>query len=279
MADFLEPDLTTIALCWRLERRDGVALGFTTHDRDLAIDGLIYRAAPGMLPSAISLSDGFDLDTVDIAGALTSDAITATDLKAGRWDGAAVQVFMVDWEEPGGERLPIARGELGEVAISGSGFEAELRGPTALLDAAVVEQTSPECRAALGDKRCRVDMALRTRTVRVAAIVGEDMIDVDLAVAENAYGYGLLRWIGGANSGTDSPILRSDPLAGSGPAGTRLTLREPPAFAPAVGDLIEIREGCDKLLATCAGRFENALNFRGEPHLPGIDLLTRYPGA
>lgn len=24
-------------------------------------------------------------------------------------------------------------------------------------------------------------------------------------------------------------------------------------------------------------RFANALNFRGEPHLPGVDLLTRYP--
>ena len=35
----------------------------------------------------------------------------------------------------------------------------------------------------------------------------------------------------------------------------------------------------DGLLATCAGRFANAVNFRGEPHLPGMDLLTRYPGA
>ena len=59
----------------------------------------------------------------------------------------------------------------------------------------------------------------------------------------------------------------------------RLTLREPPPSPPAIGDLVEIVEGCDKMLATCAGRFGNAANFRGEPHLPGIDLLTRYPGA
>jgi hypothetical protein len=58
-----------------------------------------------------------------------------------------------------------------------------------------------------------------------------------------------------------------------------LTLRDPPAFAPAMGDLVEISEGCDRMLGTCAGRFGNAANFRGEPHLPGIDLLTRYPGA
>jgi uncharacterized phage protein (TIGR02218 family) len=38
-------------------------------------------------------------------------------------------------------------------------------------------------------------------------------------------------------------------------------------------------EGCDKRLETCRDRFANTLNFRGEPHLPGNDLLTRYPGS
>jgi hypothetical protein len=50
---FLEGTLTTIALCWRIERCDGIALGLTDHDRDLLIDGLVHRAASGMTPSAI----------------------------------------------------------------------------------------------------------------------------------------------------------------------------------------------------------------------------------
>ena len=271
MPDFLERDLATIALCWRLERRDGVTLGFTTHDRDLAIGGLVYRAAPGMLPSAISVSDGFEADMVDIKGALTSDAIKGADLAAGRWDGAGVSIFMVDWEAPEGDIFPIARGELGEVSVKSEAFEAELRGPTALLDAPVVEQTSPECRAGLGDKRCRVDMAGRTRLTRIAAIVAADTVEVEAAAAGDAHGGGRLRWIGGANSGLESAIRSSED--------ERLILHEPPPAPPAAGDLVEIVEGCDKSLATCSGRFGNAANFRGEPHLPGIDLLTRYPGA
>jgi len=270
MTDFLQPDLTNIAFCWRLERRDGICLGFTTHDRDLAIGGLVYRAAPGMLPSAIALSDGFDADTLDIEGALTSDAIREEDLAAGRWDGAAVWVFMVDWEAPGSASLPLARGELGDVAIAGNGFTAELRGPTVLLDRPVVEQTSPECRARLGDKRCRVDMAGRVRIARIVA-ADEDAVEVDEAAVGNAYAYGRLRWISGANSGLESAVLASD--------GTLLTLREPPHFEAQAGDLVEISEGCDKAFATCTARFANGINFRGEPHLPGIDLLTRYPGA
>lgn len=271
MADFLKRELATIALCWRLERRDGVALGFTTHDRDLAIGGLVYRAAPGMLPSSIARSDGFDLDALDVEGALTSDAITAADLKAGRWDGATVTVFMVDWEAPDGETLPLARGELGEVSIKGDAFEAELRGPTAALDRPVVEQTSPECRARFGDKRCRVDLAARMRLARVAAVAGENEIEVDASAAVDAWRYGRLRWLSGANSGLESAVMGSD--------GGTVVLRDAPAFSPAAGDLVELTEGCDRRLATCVSRFGNAVNFRGEPHLPGMDLLTRYPGA
>ena len=271
MPAFLERELVTVAFCWRLERLDGVALGFTTHDRDLMRGGLRYRAAPGMLPSAISVSDGFEAESLDIKGALTSDAIRSADLAAGRWDGASVHVFMIDWEAPEGEALAVARGELGEVSIRADGFEAELRGPAALLDAPVAEQTSPECRAGLGDKRCRVDMAGRTRLTRITAVVADDVLEVADAGAGNEYGFGRLRWLGGANSGLENPVLRSE--------GALLTLYEPPAFPPAVGDLVEISEGCARMLATCAGRFDNVLNFRGEPHLPGIDLLTRYPGA
>jgi uncharacterized phage protein (TIGR02218 family) len=272
MPTFLERELTTLAFCWRVERRDGVCLGFTSHDRDLAIGGLVYRAAPGMLPSAISVSDDFDASTLDVSGALTSDSISEPDLAAGRWDRAAISLFLVDWEDPEGERLALARGELGDVTVKANGFEAELRGPAALLERAVAEQTSPGCRAELGDRRCRVDMAGRVRVTRVAAAPKETVVIVaEAGGPSGAHALGRLRWIGGANSGLESLIAASD--------GAELILQEPPPFPIAAGDLVEIREGCDKSFATCAGRFANAENFRGEPHLPGMDLLTRYPGA
>lgn len=262
--------LTTLALCWRLERRDGVALGFTSHDRDLAHDGLNYRAAPGMLPSAIELSDGFDAAAMEVSGALVADAISEADLEVGRWDGAAVSVFALDWEAPSAA-IPLARGTLGAVASGAGGFTAELRGPAAALERPVVEETAPECRAALGDPRCRVDLAGRRVLARVVAT---DDLTVTLDRAEpspDAYGHGSLRWLGGANSGLASAVAVS--------SGAAVTLVDPPAFLPAPGDLVALTEGCDKRLATCAARFANALNFRGEPHLPGNDLLTRYPGG
>ena len=270
--DIASGELTTLAFCWRLVRRDGAALGFTTHDRDLAIGGLAYRSAPGMLPSAISQSDGVDVDGLDVAGALTSDAITAADLDAGRWDGARVRVFAVDWERPDAPSILLARGELGSVSVKNGGFEAELRGPAAaMLDEPACEATSPECRAELGDRRCRVDLAGRVRRAR--AVSGDADGAVELADAGDLtrFRFGRLRWLGGVNGGIASPIVD----AGVG----WVRLREAPPFAVGSGDAAELHEGCDKRMETCRDRFANIANFRGEPHLPGNDLLTRYPGA
>jgi uncharacterized phage protein (TIGR02218 family) len=273
-AGWWQAPLSTLTLCWRLDRADGVSLGLTTHDRDLTIGGLVYRARTGMLPSAVKQSDGFDVDTLDIDGALTDDAITVADLRAGRWDGAGLTLFAADWRDPAAPPLVIARGEIGDVSMQGAlddgsgAFTAELRGPTALLERPVVEQTSPDCRADLGDRRCRVDLSLHRRVARLAAVAGRVLTLDSAEPVPDAYRYGRLRWLDGANAGL------AVALAGS--AGATVTLRDPPAFAPEAGARVELLGGCDRLFATCCNRFDNAENFRGEPFLPGNDLLTRY---
>ena len=114
-------------------------------------------------------------------------------------------------------------------------------------------------------------MAGRTRIATVGSGAGAALVVSASEPSANAYAYGRLRWIDGANGGLSSAILAS--------AGTGITLREAPPFAVAAGVLVELREGCDRRFETCCARFANAVNFRGEPHLPGNDLLTRYPGA
>jgi len=269
------PDtLSTVALAWTIARTDGVTIGLTDHDRDLMVDGLVHRAAPGITPSAIKRSDGLEADTMDVAGALTSAAIGERDLLGGRWDGARVRLAAVDWET-GAMVARLGSGTIGAVETRGDAFTAELRGAAAALDRPAAEETSPSCRAELGDRRCRVAMAGRRRYARVMSFeagVANAVVTLDAAEpGANAWGFGRLRWMSGANCGLESAVAAS--------AGATVTLRRAPPFAVEAGALVEIVEGCDKTIATCAGRFANAANFRGEPYLPGIDLLTRYPGA
>jgi len=271
MSAFYDQPLTTLAFLWRLERRDGVTLGFTSHDRDLLRDGLMYRATPGMVPSSVERNDQLDAANVSLSGALTSDAIRADDLATGRWDGAQLWLSVVDWADATAEPLPLVRGELGAVDVADSGFSAELRGATVIFEAPVVEQTTPDCRADLGDKRCRVSMAGRRRVAQVTAHSGA-VVTIDSAPAppDGAYAFGQLRWLDGANAGSVARIAAS--------TGAVLTLQEPPYAPVALGARVELTEGCDKRFVTCTGRFGNALNFRGEPYVPGTDLLLRYGG-
>ena len=259
--------LTTLAFLWRVERSDGITLGFTSHDRDLTRDGLIYRAAPGMVPSAIHQSDGFDADDVELAGALASGAFTDADLRAGRWDGARLTVSAADWSDPAAEAIVLIRGSFGSVALRDGAFSVALRGATSVFDRPVSEETSPSCRASLGDRRCRVDLRGRARRVRAVA-VADATVTLDAPAPDGIFSFGSLMWIDGPRAGIVERVLTS--------TGNSVTLAEPVAVpAPVV---VELHEGCDRQLSTCRDRFGNVANFRGEPHLPGNDLLTRYGG-
>lgn len=269
MTAFLASELTSFALCWRLERRDGVALGFTSHDLDLTVEGLLYRASPGIAPSAIEDAAIGEASAFEVAGAVSAASLSDADLRAGRWDGAGVRLLAVDWEDPG-RFVQLARGELGGVTVRKGAFTADVKGAGAVLDRPIVEETSPECRAELGDARCRVPLAGRTVVARTLSAAGAS-VTVDRAEpVANGWGWGRLRWLDGRNGGLVQPVLAS--------AGSTLTLAAPPRFAVIPGTRVELVEGCDKSFDTCRTRFANAANFRGEPHLPGLDLLTRYPG-
>lgn len=271
----LAAPLTSLALCWRVVRADGVALGFTSHDQPLLVDGLWHESAPGMSPSAVERSDGLEVDTLDVAGGLASDSISADDLLAGRYDGAAMTLFMVDWRAPDAGRHVLARGTLGrEEAGAGAdaGFVAELRGPKAIFQEAVIESYAPECRAELGDRRCKVDLRGRFWTVESLGCEGLLLaLPGSGTVQASDFVEGVMRVLDGPAAGLERRIVAVSEQVQMG-----LMLDEPLALP--VGARVRLQQGCDKRFATCAERFSNSANFRGEPHVPGGDLLTRIAG-
>lgn len=269
MANIADGELTSLALCWRIERSDGAGLGLTSHDAPVTADGVTFVPSPGILPAAVTRSLGVKPSSAEVEGSLSSDAIGERDLALGRWNGAGVRLSAVDWLEPDASAIQLVAGELGEVSVEGDSFSAELRGAAARLDSPVGPATSPECRARFGDKYCRVDLAGRSIRAAVVSADGADLF-LDRAVGE-AFLFGRLRFVSGENSGLTTTVLAV--------SGDIVRVRDLPRGTVLPDCRVELREGCDKRFVTCSGRFDNAVNFRGEPHLPGNDLLTRYPGA
>lgn len=262
-------ELTSAALCWRLERLDGAGIGLTSHDAALTSEGARYEPTPGMTPAAVTRGLGLEPQAAEAAGMLSSAALDEADLSLGRWDGARVKLTVADWRDSTARPIPLLAGEIGSVSIDGDSFSADLRGAASALEGPVCPATSAECRAEFGDKKCRIDLAGRSQVAHVVASDGATFI-LDAEV-DDRFVLGRLRYLSGANCGVATVVLACD--------GSSVTVRDLPRAAVETGCRIELREGCDKRFETCVSRFANAVNFRGEPHLPGNDLLTRYPGA
>lgn len=270
MAAALARESATIAICWQIRRADGVTIGLTTHDRDLWIGGCRYLASPGLSPSAVVGATPSDPVTSEARGVLSSVAISAEDLEAGRYDGAALECFMADWDAPDAGTLLLSSGFLGAISTDGQQFVAEMVSRLQMFRESALEGYSPECRASLGDARCSLDPARFTCEVVVVAIDADGMITVDQDLgAEGAFRYGRARILTGPGSGLDRSITWS--------AGVQFEIdEEVPGIGP--GDRIALRAGCDRQLSTCRDRFSNVANFRGEPHVPGTDAMAFYPG-
>lgn len=268
-SDWLTAPLVTLAYCWRIERRDGRVLGFTTHDLGLWVAGEFYASAPGIRPSAIEQALGRAGDSLSISGAIDDATLREADLASGRFDGASVTLFITDWSAAQGVATPISRGILGAVSRSGGGFGAEIDAADPLLATQLVPETSPACRAELGDAACRVAMAGRRARAKVVAVSGRQMT-IDTHFPDGIFAFGQMRWLSGRLRGLGQPIMAQ--------RGAELTLARSAAPPDAPGWQVELVQGCDKSAASCATRFANIANFRGEPHLPGLDLLTRFGG-
>lgn len=263
--------VTTLCRAFVAIRRDGAAFGFTDHDRDFIVAGIPCRAATGVARSEAVTAAGLGVGGQDIAGALSSDAITEADIAAGLWDGAAVTTYLVDWRDPT-TATALATGHLGEVTRRDGAFSAELRGLAAALDQPKGRVYQHRCDAVLGDSRCGVALAALAATGLVVSVARGRHVVVD-----GLGGVAPRRLVGGTlvADGRRRAIKADD----DGGDGLRaLDLWEVDATL-AAGAVVTVLPGCDKRFETCRDRFGNALNFRGFPHIPGNDFLVAHPAA
>lgn len=262
---------TTIAKCWKVTRTDGKVFGFTEHDRDLPVSGVTYAARTGFAAQAVQTIAGMSVDNLDVQGMFDSLEITEGDIYAGLWDFARVELFEVNWADlsMGVSRQRV--GWVGEVRARGNGFVAELRGLMQQLAQSIGRTYQAGCDAEVGDARCGVNLATFPRGTVAGTVVSvasqRQFTDAtNLTDADGWFTDGKVAWTAGANVGLVMEVKAF--------AGGVVTLHLPMPFAIAPGDTFTITAGCDGAAATCTAKYSNIVNFRGFPHVPGIDRLV-----
>ncbi|MEW6451154.1 MAG: DUF2163 domain-containing protein [Pseudomonadota bacterium] len=271
----LNSGVTTLCRCWRIVRRDGVVQGFTDHDEDVVLGGLTCRADTGFTGSEATDKLGLAVTGAEISGALEDDSLTELDLAAGRYDAAEIDVFLVDWSEPALNVL-MSKGTLGEVRREGTAFVAELRGLADRLNQETGRRYTATCSADLGDLRCRVNLASATYrgTGTIAALEGTSVFRASGldGFDDGWFTAGRLQWTSGLNAGLAIEVKRHR----KDDSGVVLDLWQAMPEPLAASDAFVVTAGCDKRFDTCRNRFGNIVNFRGFPHIPGNDFVTRY---
>lgn len=289
----LQQDTTTLATCVKVTRRDGVILGYTTHDQPLTFDcdGLgivIYEPQGGYKRSAIESQLGLATDNVELEGLLIADAIDAEDLTKGLYDNAELKFMLVNWQNLSQGVLKLRRGYVGQVTLHRTTYVAEIRGLMDAYSTVIGELYTPDCRADLGDARCKVNLDTPEFTVActVSAVTAPQPGDAgtaqfqvtpDLSHLEPELGglpwfaMGQATWLTGANSGTAGELKAWDASTST----ATLFLATP--FPIMVGDTLTLTVGCDKRRVTCVRRFQNVVNMRAEPWIPGLDKALAYP--
>lgn len=268
--------LTTLCRCWAITRADGVEYGFTDHDLLLSFEGVDFKAETGLTASALTQSTGLSVDNTEALGALSDAAITEADIEAGRFDGAQVRAWIVNWADVDVRWLQF-RGTIGEMRRAGGAFHAELRGLTEVLNRPLGRIYQKPCTAVLGDKACGFD----TKTPGFFAELAVDHVS-DRRIfkwegfsdfEEQWFQRGRLDVLSGSATGLWGTV-KDDRFVGKDRV---IELWESIRGPLEAGTIIRLTAGCDRRFETCSEKFSNVVNYQGFPDLPGEDWMVRFP--
>jgi uncharacterized phage protein (TIGR02218 family) len=276
LAAHLAQGETTLATCWKLLRNDGVVLGFTDHDRLLSFGGTDFVPAHGLDGGEVPSKLGAQVETSDVLGVLHAEAITEDDILLGRFDGALVETWRVNWTDVS-QRVRLRSDTIGEIVREDGTFRAELRSAQQGLNATRGRVYQGLCDAAVGDARCGVDLSGPARRGYATVLAIEDqhrlLVDGLGGFAENWFGFGAAEWTDGRRIGLRDGVVTH--RRGSG--GDVLSFAIAVGDWVVAGDTLAVTAGCDRQFATCKDKYGNAVNFRGFPHIPGSDFVLRHP--
>ncbi|MFA8442849.1 DUF2163 domain-containing protein [Yoonia sp.] len=273
----LRAGVTHTCHCWLVRRRDGVVLGFTDHDAPLHFDGVTFAPQHGLSARAIASTTGLSVNNTEAFGVLSDDAIAEADILAGRYDGAAVQIWLVCWDNVAA-RKTLFRGTLGEITRGAGGFEAELHGLTEALNQMQGRSYLKTCSAVLGDRQCKFALDQAAYRIDCTLDTPSDGQVFTLSAVQNFnegwFESGQLEVLSGAARGLKG-MIKSD----VGTVDRVITLWSPLNAPVGPGDVLRLTAGCDKRPVTCREKFGNFLNFQGFPDMPGDDWLVSVPRA
>lgn len=285
----LDGAATTTTRLLKITTKAGDSFGLSMLPEDVAYDDgdglLTYSASNGFDPSALANDLGFTVSNTEGRALLSADmGITLEMVRAGELDDATWRLYLVNFRDlTAGRHVLLDAGDVGEVRTQfGMVWIPELLGLGMRLRQPIGGVWSRTCRAIFGSPAdgptgCGVDAEALWVLGSVASVGAETnrVFSGDVVVGGSGITPrpGVVEWLSGDNVGKRFGVEEVDTL--------EVTLAEPTPYPIQAGDEYRIRPDCAKrFLEDCRDKYANALNFKGEPHIPtGDSSGLQAPGA
>jgi uncharacterized phage protein (TIGR02218 family) len=273
---------SALSVCWCLKvtPTTGSIVGFTSRDSDLSTltghVGVTFKSSTGATASQIEYAGGVHSANLEVDTLIASAGLTEAALLAGVWTGATWELFIVNYNDLTMGDLPMGAGKVGRVKIVGQSATIELNGwnNSALIQ--IGRPVTPECDADLGDSRCGLNLSARSEVftnVAITTATSQSVFRCSSMIGKGSdyFVNGKVLWTTGANSGLPAAMIKS-----WNDATGEITLQLAMPYSTSTSDRLTLTRGCQKRLdEDCVTKFSNAVNFRGFPHLPGIENALR----
>lgn len=290
---------TCVAVALLIRRADREVFAFTSHDQPFSLnveqwlDGettVAFDAAQGLDVSTVVTTAGLQVDNMEFTTLDDGSLFTRDDIQAGVWRDAELRLFRYRWDVAvptiDDDVETLIRGWTGEVTLGETTISFELRGLTQRLQQPIGIVSTKTCRVRLGSVglgMCNKDLTAFTHALTVTGVTDKRTFTASGATQDDDYfGEGVVVWETGNNAGIEVKVREF--------AAGAFTLVLPVVLDIQVGDTFTAVAGCRKrhsmqinedgvtwtlLVSDCKTKFDNILNFQGEPHRPQFNDLVR----
>ncbi len=273
------------AQCWRITRVDGAVFAYTTHDQPITSMGTTFLPCDSLRASASGQSASVNkvgAGDIEAVGLISDDGLTDEDLYGGLFDGATVEVFEIEWDNPTAVKR-LTRGVVASVEHGGAAYKLTVTTPGLRLSQKPLLTTySPACRHVFGDSNCGIALGPLTVTGSVTTTYARESVnqlsfrrfaDSTRAEATDYFNGGVITWTSGLNTGVKSEVKAFD--------ATVFELWDILPNEIALTDAYSLTPGCPKTVLACQTKWasSNIVNFGGFPAMPGTDILSQTPDA
>lgn len=278
MQQLLHNGTHLFATCWRITRTDGEIFRFTSHSKKITIStGEEFSPIAGVASSARQRQQNLRNLNLELQGVITSDQITDSDLRGGKFRDAKIEELVVNWKYPWQGTYSSVSYWIQDLAFDGETWIAQVTGNALFLRSAVGQIYTRNCRHRVGRSPiCAQGVSLASITVSstVSSVVNRQIFlcsGIAGMYPNNKFALGEAIWTSGNNVGVDCEVKRSVGATG------RIVLQLDTPYDIQVGDTVDLVFGCDGTVRACKEDFNNFVNFGGWPDIPGTDKPFTTP--